>query len=112
MINYTEMDEMSRDMLRELGNIGTGNAVTSLSQMMGLHLDITSPDLRIAQFQEIYAVLEESQELQAGILVEIQGELNGVFLFFLNEDFTKAVLDTMLGEEAVSYTHLTLPTKA
>lgn len=31
---YSELDEVSRDILKEFGNIGTGNAVTSLSQMM------------------------------------------------------------------------------
>ena len=32
---YTDLDNETRDMLAELGNIGTGNAVSSLSAMMG-----------------------------------------------------------------------------
>lgn len=34
MDHYREMDEISRDILREIGNVGAGNAVTSLAQMM------------------------------------------------------------------------------
>ena len=29
--SYSDLDEEKRDMLKELGNIGTGNAITSLS---------------------------------------------------------------------------------
>ena len=53
MKSYAEMDEMSADILKELGNIGTGNAITSLAQMMGIPLDISSPSLHLAQVQEI-----------------------------------------------------------
>ena len=92
MKSYAEMDEMSADILKELGNIGTGNAITSLAQMMGIPLDISSPSLHLAQVQEIYTLLEQSQEVETGILVEIKGEITGMFLFFLNESFTNIVL--------------------
>ena len=91
MKSYAEMDEMSADILKELGNIGTGNAITSLAQMMGIPLDISSPSLHLAQVQEIYTLLEQSQEVETGILVEIKGEITGMFLFFLNESFTNIV---------------------
>lgn len=97
MKSYADMDEISADILKELGNIGTGNAVTSLSQMMGTPLDISSPSLHLAQVQEIYALLEQSQEVEAGILVEIKGEITGLFLFLLNESFTNMILDEILG---------------
>ena len=96
MKSYAEMDEMSADILKELGNIGTGNAITSLAQMMGIPLDISSPSLHLAQVQEIYTLLEQSQEVETGILVEIKGEITGMFLFFLNESFTNIVLDEIL----------------
>lgn len=97
MKSYADMDEISADILKELGNIGTGNAVTSLSQMMGIPLDISLPSLHLAQVQEIYALLEQSQEVEAGILVEIKGEITGLFLFLLNESFTNMILDEILG---------------
>ena len=34
MRQFADLDEISRDILKELGNIGTGNAVTALSQML------------------------------------------------------------------------------
>lgn len=98
MKSYADMDETSADILKELGNIGTGNAITSLSQMMGIPLDISSPSVHLAQVQEIYTLLEQAQEVEAGILVEIKGEVTGLFLFLLNESFTNIILDKILGE--------------
>ena len=49
MKNYSDLDESARDLLREMGNIGTGNAVTSLAQMMGCQVDIRSPGVSIVK---------------------------------------------------------------
>lgn len=49
MNQYSDLDEISRDFLRELGNIGTGNAVTSLSHMLMEPVDIEVPGLQIGR---------------------------------------------------------------
>ena len=33
--NFSDLNEMHKDVLLEIGNIGTGNALTSLSQLTG-----------------------------------------------------------------------------
>lgn len=99
MKSYADMDQVSADLLKELGNIGTGNAVTSLAQMMGTPLEISSPSMYLAQVEEIYDLLEQSQKVATGILVEIKGEITGIFLFLLNESFTSIILNEILGEE-------------
>ena len=99
MKNYMDLDEQDADILKELGNIGTGNAVTSLSQMMNHSLEIDTPSLKIIKYQEIAGILQREEEIQTGIMVEIHGELQGIFLFLLDEAFTFSVLNTILGEK-------------
>lgn len=99
MNNYSELDDAARDLLREMGNIGTGNAVTSLSQMMDCQVEISSPRFSIIRYQMLYEEIGRTDEMQTGILVEISGDLSGVFLFLLDETFTKVILDTLLGEK-------------
>ena len=99
MNQYSDLDEISRDFLRELGNIGTGNAVTSLSHMLMEPVDIEVPGLQIMKYQDCCSLLPEAEELMTGIIVGVRGELNGLFLFLLDETFTREVLDTVLGEE-------------
>ena len=50
--NYDELSDIEIDTLREIGSIGTGNAATSLSQMLGCEVRITLPEVRIMGYNE------------------------------------------------------------
>ena len=54
-----ELDEMFKDFMRELGNIGTGNAVNALSQLLNCPLEIDTPNLRILPFQQLTEILNQ-----------------------------------------------------
>ena len=99
MRQFADLDEISRDILKEIGNIGTGNAVTALSQMLMHPVDISVPDLKILKYQEVCSLLDSADELQTGIMVGVGGEMEGMFLFLLSETFTMMVLNKILGEE-------------
>ena len=99
MRQFADLDEISRDILKEIGNIGTGNAVTALSQMLMHPVDIAMPDLKILKYQEVCSLLDSADELQTGIMVGVGGEMEGMFLFLLSETFTMMVLNKILGEE-------------
>ena len=99
MRQFADLDEISRDILKEIGNIGTGNAVTALSQMLMHPVDIAVPDLKILKYQEVCSLLDSADELQTGIMVGVGGEMEGMFLFLLSETFTMMVLNKILGEE-------------
>ena len=53
METYRELDEISKDILMEIGNIGAGNAVTSLSQMMDQPIELEIPALKVLSYQEV-----------------------------------------------------------
>ena len=99
MRQFADLDEISRDILKEIGNIGTGNAVTALSQMLMHPVDIAVPDLKILKYHEVCSLLDSADELQTGIMVGVGGEMEGMFLFLLSETFTMMVLNKILGEE-------------
>ena len=52
MVNYSELDDTAQDLLREIGNIGTGNAVTALSSMVGHSFNVELPQVRIINYRE------------------------------------------------------------
>lgn len=106
MKNYSTMEEASKDLLRELGNVGTGNAVSALARLMNQPVDIEVPRLRIMKYQEFPAVLGGLEDLVTGILVEMTGEMKGIFLFLLKEDFTRTILEVILGQTQDTLTHL------
>lgn len=99
MGQVAQLDDISRDMLKEMGNIGTGNAVTALSKMLMHPVDIAAPELKIMECQEVCTLLNNAEELQTGIMVEVSGDIQGMFLFLLSEAFTMDVIGKILGAE-------------
>lgn len=106
MENYIDLDSMAKDILTELGNIGTGNAVASLALMMDNPFEVGIPNIRFVKYQEIFSELDIQEEIQAGVLIQVLGEIKGMFLFLMDEAFTRAVLNGMLEERERDLTSL------
>ncbi len=106
MEKYSELNENARDILREIGNIGTGNAVSSLAAMIGQPVDIELPEIRIMGYHDVPELLGNIEDVQVGILLDISGDLKGMFMFLLSEDFTRKMIELLLGEEVEAITDL------
>lgn len=106
MKSYSDLNESAQDVLCELGNIGTGNAVTALAGMIGSEIEMKIPSIRILGYNETPELLGGIEDIQVGILLDIKGDLNGMFMFLLNEQFTKTVLKALLGTEVGDITRL------
>lgn len=94
--SFSDLDDERKDVLKELGNIGTGNAMTSLSQMIDQTLDMEIPKVCVVPFQAVPSMLGGAETIQVGILLEVSGELSGTFMFLLNEDFTKIIIEKLV----------------
>ena len=99
MNRYSELNENARGILMEIGNIGTGNAVTSLSQMLDRLIDMECPDVRIMEFNEVPGMLGGIEEVRVGVLLEITGDIRGIFMFLSSAPFLKVMLEGLLGME-------------
>lgn len=106
MKSYAELSEDARDVLAEIGNIGTGNAVASLSSMLGAQIDMALPTIRLLPYRDVPGQLGGSETLEVGILLETTGDINGMFMFLLSEEFTSALLTGLLGEAPTDSTQL------
>lgn len=48
-----QLTTFQKDILKEIGNIGAGNAATSLSMLLGQKIDMMVPSVEIADFNEV-----------------------------------------------------------
>ena len=48
-----QVSENYYDVLKEIGNIGAGNAMTALSQMLQCKVDMKVPQVRLLEFSEV-----------------------------------------------------------
>ena len=80
MKTYEELNGLELDAIREIGSIGTGNAATALSSMLGKKVRITIPEVRIMGYNEAIDWIGGPEVITAGVLVNMSGELNGIML--------------------------------
>ena len=52
-ITLEQMSNEYFDVLKELGNIGAGNATTALAQMMQCKVDMSVPQVKLLEFKEL-----------------------------------------------------------
>ena len=99
--NYSDLNALARDALQEIGNIGTGNALTALSSMIHQTIHLQTPAVRIVPYQDAQELLGGAQTVKVGILIETSGDMNGIFMFLLNETFTRQLLEGVLGKSTI-----------
>ena len=104
--NYDQLTSLEIDTLREIGSIGTGNAATALSQMMSREVRITLPEVRIMGYNEAIEWIGGPEEVTAGVLVKMSGDVGGIMLSVQQLDFVNIVLDSMLGTHIEDYSQL------
>lgn len=105
--SFDELGAMELDVLTEVGNIGSGNATTALSQMLGIPLDIDVPAVRILDFQTAIDYAGGAEEVVAGVLVPLRGDIEGMMLFLLEKELTNIIISTFFGMEGVELSDIT-----
>ena len=107
MKTYEELNGLELDTIREIGSIGTGNAATALSSMLGCEVRIDMPEVRIMGYNEAIDWIGGPEIITAGVLVHMSGELNGIMLSVQQIEFVNLVLQRMVGRTVTDYTELT-----
>lgn len=98
-----ELNEVHIDILREIGNIGAGNAVTSLSQMLAKRIDMNVPEVSLLNYDEVINSIGGAENVVVGILVSFYGDIDGVILFLLRKEFVHLILNSLMGTELKSF---------
>jgi chemotaxis protein CheC len=75
--------ELQLDALRELANIGSGNASTALSGLLGRSVDISVPKAQALPFAEAVEAAGPAEQEITGIVLGIVGEMNGTVLLLV-----------------------------
>lgn len=104
--NYDDLTSLELDTLREIGSMGTGNAATALSQMLNQEVRITLPEVRIMGYNEAIEWIGGPEEITAGVLVKLSGQINGIMLSVQQLEFVNLVLNSVLKQQIKDYSEL------
>lgn len=84
------------DVLKEIGNIGAGNAMTALSQMLQCKVDMKVPQVRLLEFQEVGSMMGGEEQLMVGVYLAVEGDITGSIMFLVKQDSAKHLVDKLM----------------
>ena len=106
IIKIDDLSSMHLDVLKEIGNIGSGNAATSLSEMLGIMVDISVPNVKLLGFDEAVQFLGGPEQIAIGMLVRLSGDISGMMLYVIQESFAANLAKAIMGKESLSILEL------
>ena len=98
-ISLESMSEQYYDVLKEIGNIGAGNATTALAQMLQCKVDMKVPQVKLLDFSEVGAMMGGEEQIMAGIYLCVEGDITGSIMFLLRKDAAKHLVSKLMGME-------------
>lgn len=105
------LNSFQLDVLREIGNIGAGNAATALAKLLDKKIDMKVPQINVMKFSEVSDVLGGAETPVVGILLGVQGDINGSMMFILNDQSSRILVNILMGrphDTELQYNEMTL----
>ena len=84
------------DVLKEIGNIGAGNAMTALSQMLQCKVDMQVPQVRLLEFNEMASLMGGEEQLMVGVYLAVEGDITGSIMFLVQQESAKHLVNKLM----------------
>lgn len=84
-LSMEQLTQQYFDVLKELGNIGAGNATTALAELINCKVDMMVPQVRLLEFSELGEILGGEEQVLVGIYLGVEGDIDGSMMFTLPE---------------------------
>ena len=91
-----EVNDMYVDVLREIGNIGAGNATTAIASMLGLRIDMKVPKVELLEVSQLGSAICPEDEVIVGIFLEVQTDIEGSMMFLLKMDSAQYLVNKLM----------------
>lgn len=98
-MNLEHMSQEYFDILKEIGNIGAGNATTALAQLLQCKVDMSVPKVNLLEFKEIGSAMGGEEQIMAGIYLGVEGDITGSIMFLLEKESARFLVSKLMGME-------------
>lgn len=100
MNNDVDLGQVSlkyKDVLQEISNIGAGNAMTALSEMLNCKVDMSVPKVQLLEFHEVGDIMGGAEQTMAGVFLGVEGDITASMMFLVGIDSAKRLLYKITG---------------
>lgn len=97
MAEHMEMSDIHLDALKEISNIGIGNAATALAELLQKKVDIAVPKATFLEIEQVFPLVGGPEEVVACINLGLEGDVPGTVMFVFTEQSTYRLVDMLMG---------------
>lgn len=95
-MQFSEMDAMHMDVLREIGNIGAGNATTALAKLINARIDMKVPKVEMVDFQHLASIVGSEEDLMVAVMVTLSLDVDGMMMFLMDKKSAVYLIGQMM----------------
>lgn len=95
-LSLEKVSESYFDVLKEIGNIGAGNAMTALSQMLQCKVDMKVPQVKLLDFHEVGALMGGEEQIMVGVYLGVEGDVTGSMMFLVEQASAKHLINKLM----------------
>lgn len=97
--NASALSNMQVSALKEVGNIGAGNAAIALSQMVDKKVDLSVPKASLVPLTSVPDLVGGPETPVAGVYLNIAGDCSGSILLLIEKDSATSLATLMVPAE-------------
>jgi len=94
------VNDMYMDVLKEIGNIGAGNATTAIAGMLGSKLNMNVPNVELMEASKLGGAICDEEETIVGIFLEVLNDINGSMMFLIEMESAHVIVNKLMCRDA------------
>lgn len=98
--NLSEINEVYYDVLKEIGNVGAGNATTAVANMLNMRIDMRVPNVKLLTLQSVSTAVSGEEDEIVGVYLGLEKDISGSMMFVLKMDSAHYLVNKLMGNPA------------
>lgn len=103
-MNITHLSAQKIDVLKEIGNIGAGNATTAMGKMVRGKIDMKVPKVHLLSIHELVDKIGGPEREVAAVISKINGDITGTIYFVLTIAEAEWIFNQVKLQEDIPFT--------
>lgn len=95
-----QINELYMDVLKEIGNIGAGNATTAIASMLNSRINMNVPKVELMDAAQLSSAICPEDEIIVGIFLEVMNDITGSMMFLMKMDSARYLANKLLGKDS------------
>ena len=94
-VSLEQVSAKYKDVLQEISNIGAGNAMTALADMLNCKVDMSVPKVQLLEFSEVGDIVGGADQTMASVFLGVEGDITASMMFLIDLESAKRLLNKM-----------------